>query len=77
MATTESRYTIKVTMQMTEDGKEGVMQESILTWRDLPYGNAVILEGIMVNAVQQTVDLGVDIAESLGQGPAAKVAAKK
>lgn len=76
MATPESRYTIKITMEMTEDGKEGVMQESVLTWRDLPYGNAVVLEGIMVGAVQQTVDLGLEIAESLGQGPAAKAAKK-
>jgi len=75
MATSEARYRMTLTCKLEKEGvDEPPMNETEVVWNGLPYGNAVVLQGIQVEALQRTVDLGLEIASALGQGPVAEAA---
>lgn len=63
------RFTLTVAMNITEtkDGVDTLFSDSTVNYRDLPMDGVLLIEGMMIDVLQNLNDLGVVAAEVKGE----------
>lgn len=62
----KKKYSLTVVTQLSAEGDGFNMAESTVTWNDLDYFQATVLEDLLIDVLQKTTELGYGEAVAKG-----------